>query len=288
MRPILPLLCLSALVALPVQALPLWEVTGRDNRVFLLGSIHFLREGIDRLPAAAITAYEDAELLVMELDLDDIDQAAVQATTLRYGVDPQGRTLEQLLGGAAWRRARDDAGRLGIDLAAFARFEPWLAALTITQIQLAAIGFDAGSGVEQQLLRLARRDGKEVRGLETVADQFAALDGLPATAQAAFLQQTIDEAGEIEAGVTKMLSAWQSGDTTAMEREFLDDVRAQRAVYRDVIVERNRNWLGKIRALLAGKDDVLIVVGTLHLVGPDSVIGMLEAAGYEVRKRPAN
>jgi uncharacterized protein YbaP (TraB family) len=40
----------------------------------------------------------------------------------------------------------------------------------------------------------------------------------------------------------------------------------------------------QIERLLDDKDDYLVVVGALHLVGKDSVIDLLERKGYELEQ----
>ena len=51
----------------------LWLAEGAHNRVYLLGSIHALRKSDHPLPSIIETAYDDAESLFMELDMDDLD-----------------------------------------------------------------------------------------------------------------------------------------------------------------------------------------------------------------------
>ncbi len=266
------------------DTLPLWEVAGRDGRIVLMGSIHFLRPGQDMLPDAAIDAVRAADTIYMELDLDDLDPAAAQAAVQRYGVDPQGRSLETLLGPRSWASAQAKAQKLGLDLATLRSFEPWLAAVTISQLQLAALGYDSQAGVEQQILALARDGRKEIRGLETVDQQFGALDGLPTATQAAFLEQTLDEAATMGEEIGRMVEAWRSGDTQTMAREFLGPVREQPELYRRIVVERNSDWARQLVPLLRDGKRYLVVVGTLHLVGPDSVIALLQKTGYTVRQ----
>ena len=289
MNPFRSLLAASLLIfgAAPVGAdsLPLWEVSGSGNgRVMLLGSMHFLRPGADSLPAAAVQALDEADVVIMELDLDDIDQASAQAAMQRYGIDPGGRTLDTLIGESAWRKAQASAKGLGLDLTMLRPFEPWLAAVTVAQLQLAALGYESDAGVEQQILRLSQRDGKEIRGLETVDQQFSALDSLPNTAQAGFLQQTLDESATMKDDIGRMVDAWRSGDTATMAREFLDPVQEQPQLYRRIVVDRNRDWLRQLRPLLRDGKNYLVVVGTLHLVGPDSLVAMLDDAGFTVRQ----
>lgn len=281
-------LLLASLLLLSVparpDALPMWQIDGPSARIHILGSIHFLRPGRDSLPPAVIAAYDEADIVMMEIDLDDLDPVAAQATLQRLGMDPQGRTLDVLLGDRDYQAALDKSRSLGFDLAVLRGFEPWLAALTVTQVQLQQLGFDASSGVEQQILRLAQRDRKDVRGLETLEQQLAAMDALPPAAQRAFLLQTLDEAATMKDEIDEIVAAWKAGDTRSMEEEFLADLQDQPDLYRRIVVDRNRDWAGQMNRLIRDRKNYLVVVGTLHLVGPDSLISMLDQAGHSPRQ----
>ena len=76
----------------------LWRAEGRSNVVYLLGSIHLLRAEDLPLPTVIDTAYEDAEVLIMELDMDDMDPAATQQIFTEAGVLRDGTTLRDLMG----------------------------------------------------------------------------------------------------------------------------------------------------------------------------------------------
>jgi uncharacterized protein len=55
-------------------------------------------------------------------------------------------------------------------------------------------------------------------------------------------------------------------------------------LYRPLTVDRNRKWIPQIERLLDAREDYLVVVGALHLVGTDSVIDLLERKGYKVKQ----
>ena len=80
----------------------LWRVAGERNDVYLLGSVHLLRESDYPVPSAIGEAYEQADTLVMELDLDDIDRAATQQLVDELAQVRDGASLESLLGPAAF------------------------------------------------------------------------------------------------------------------------------------------------------------------------------------------
>ncbi len=271
------------LAASSAVALPLWEVTGTRNHILLLGSIHTLRPSDYPLDPAIAKAVDAADVVYMELDMDDMDTVATSATVAGLARDPRGRQLPELLGSAAWSSALTQGQKIGIDMSSLAPFEPWYAAVVVTQLRLDQLGFDPSRGVENQIVVDAKKAGKEIRGLETLEGQLKALDALSPAAQRTFLLLTLEEAATIGDEVDDMISAWKAGDVPALDREMLDSVRDQPEVYRSLILRRNEGFSRAIAALANDSQDYLIVVGTLHLVGEDSVLSMLARDGLKTR-----
>lgn len=276
-------LLLAWLLVQPAAALPLWEVQGRTGRVWLLGSVHFLRPADQPLPQAVDDAIEAAQVIYLELDLDEPAGDAA-ATVAALATDPRGRDLRQLLGRSAWRDAGRRAAALDIDLEALRPYEPWYAALAISRLRLLQLGFDGDAGVEAHVARSAATAGKEIRGLETLAGQLESLDGLPLKVQRRFLAATLAEAADMSDSVDELMTAWRRGDSDALARSLLADATLEREVYQRVIVERNQRFLATIRSLADAGGDSLVVVGALHLVGDDGIIALLEAGGYPLRQ----
>jgi uncharacterized protein YbaP (TraB family) len=80
---------------------------------------------------------------------------------------------------------------------------------------------------------------------------------------------------------------WRRGDVAALSQLLTVEFRGKYpALYRRVNVERNQAWLPKLSALLdaGGADDTLVVVGTMHLLGPDGLVSQLRAKGYRVER----
>ena len=274
----------SSLVLLTAQALPLWELEGTQNRVWLMGSIHFLRKSDYPLPTRMTDAYAAADVVIMELDLAEIDPFASADIMIRMGVAREGRTLEDALGSRAWREAQRKAESIDIDLQLMATFEPWFAALQVTQLRLMQLGFDPSQGIESQLMLRAAEDGKQTGGLETLQAQLSALDSLSEEVQAAFLLQTLDEATQIDNQLEPIIAAWRAGDTRTLETELLQSLAEHPALYDSLLVDRNRDWAAQIAELADDSQDYLIVVGALHLVGNDSVLQLLERRGLRARQ----
>jgi len=272
------------IVAQAASSLALWELEDARGQVRLLGSVHFLRASDYPLPPELERAYDEADVVVMELDMDDLDPLRAQATIMQMAMDPQGRNLETLIGPQVYAQARKDAEAINVQLDMFQAFEPWFASLQITQLRLMQLGFDPNLGIEQQWAVRARSDGKEVRGLETLEDQLGALDSMPERVQKNFLLLTIEEAVQAENMIDRTLSAWRSGDLDALERETTQALVEQPLVYQKLLVDRNRAWARQIEALARDGGNYLIVVGSAHLLGEDSVLVMLDQDGFPARR----
>jgi uncharacterized protein YbaP (TraB family) len=262
-----------------------WRVEGeRGGEIVLLGSVHTLRDSDYPLPASVDALYERADALVMELDLDDLEPALIQTELLRAAMLPADTGLERVLDGSLYRAAADRAGTLGVDLGMLDRFEPWLVAITMLDLGMIELGYRPDRGIEQYLLGRARRDDKEIRGLETLENQVAVFDELPLAEQAALLEQTLNELDSAEDVMADMISAWRDGRLDALAVTLLADFEAFPSLYESLVVERNRAWIGTIEDLLDDGTGYLVVVGGLHLVGDDSVIDLLEARGHAVER----
>jgi uncharacterized protein YbaP (TraB family) len=263
----------------------LWELHGRHNTVYLMGSIHVLRPGDYPLAPPMMAAYAGAKSLVMEVDLGELDSGDVQTEMLSSALLPQGKTLADVLGPQRHARAEALARGIGVELSMFDQFAPWFVAEAISQLQLAQMGFDPQSGVEMYFMDRARSDGKTVAGLETAHDQIALFEAMSWDAQAEYLIASLEQAHDLPKEVDDMVHAWQRGDTHWFEQQLREDLGRDPGLYQSLLAARNRKWVPKIEALLNDDRDYLVIVGTGHLVGRDSVIDLLKKDGIGAVQR---
>jgi hypothetical protein len=280
------LLALSWPVAADGEGHPvtLWRAQGISNSVYLLGSIHLLREKDHPLPAAIDRAYDDADVLIMELDMDDLDSMATQRLFNQSGVLRDGRTLRDLMGDELYQRAETAAAASDIPIDLLSTSEPWLAAITVEMMSLYRIGFNPMLGIEMTMLARAVKDGKRIDGLEAVEDQLAFLDGLSLPAQRDMLIQTLEESATMRDSIDEMIRAWRYGDTKALETGMLDSFADHQELADALVNQRNRRWVSQIDELLDDSDDYLIIVGALHLVGEIGVPRLLEQKGIRIQQ----
>jgi uncharacterized protein YbaP (TraB family) len=259
----------------------LWSLKGKSNTVYLLGSVHFL-SAAEQLPTVLEDAYRESEVLVMEIDMDDLDPAEAQQVTMELGMKPAGKSLQQQLGQPTYTKLEARAKEVGVDPALLNRFKPWFAGMTLMQLQLMKMGLQPDAGVEQRFTTRATADKKPIHGLETLREQLSMLAGLPDKQQREFLLYSIEDADRMEEEIDSLLSAWRRGDTKALEQLLAEGFDRYPDLYRPLTTDRNRRWVSQVEDLLDDRDDYLVIVGTLHLVGKNSLIDLLEGKGHRV------
>lgn len=265
-----------------------WTVKGKANTVYFAGSVHALPKEHAHFPEQLERAYEAAKVVMLEVDLDDMDPLeAVQFITVNGTLPPE-KSLQDVVGEKDYARVSELAGNLGIPEMAITRLEPWAAALVLTQFALVKTGFDSNLGIDMQITERAKKDGKPVEGLETVIDQLSVFDARSFPEQTRFLLDSTDDAEHLGEDLSKLIDAWRTGDLRALEKEFAKERAKSPALYDALLVTRNHQWMPKIEALLNGDQDYLVVVGTLHYVGKDGLLSLLEKRGFKALPMPAS
>ncbi len=245
-----------------------------------------MRAADAKLPAAFNKAYSDASALVMEIDMDDLDPMQAQSWMVENGLYGDDGSLSQTLGKARFEKVERQTSALGIPAEAVDRFKPWMAAMTLAQLQLMKLGFDAESGVEKQLQAYAQSDHKEITGFETVQEQLGLLDHLSTPDQIKFLDLTLEEMHEMEGETDDLLTAWRNGNAQKLADMLGKEYGVAPGLYSTLVADRNRKWTPQIEKLLKADKNYMVVVGTLHIVGKGGLLDLLKADGFSARQLP--
>lgn len=263
-----------------------WRIShaSAPGELLVLGSIHVLRQQDYPLPPIVDTLYGQADAVVMELELDAIDAMTMQTGLMSAAIIEGGGGLSKLLEPDLYMLAERQAGELGVPLAMLEGFEPWFVAITLSSIGIVKLGYQPEMGLEQYILSRARRDGKDIVGLETLQDQVTVFDSLSASDQSALLEQTLLELRSTDAMMQELIQAWQDGELERLSAQLLDDFQQFPMLYDRLVAERNATWADQLAGMMENDDRLLVVVGALHLVGEKNVIDLLDARGFEVEQ----
>lgn len=263
----------------------LWEVESPNNTVYLLGSIHLLRETDYPLAPSIQSAFDEAETVVFEIDIAEAKSSQTLQTFLQ-AARPENldEYLVTALDAETYDLAEEAAARFGLPFSGFKNFEPWAFYVTLTGAQSLQLGFKPEHGIDSYLFNQASSADKEILALETIEEQFNFFDTLSVTVQANLIEQTLLELDTFETSLETMVSAWKSGDVSIFEDVVLDGFVDFPEAYNGLLVQRNQNWIPDIESFINQSEDYLVVVGAAHLVGEDSVIQLLQNKGYVVEQ----
>lgn len=263
----------------------LWEIESANNTVYLLGSIHLLRETDYPLSQSIQAAFDDAETLVFEVDIADAESPrAIEAFVQAALPDSPDEAIYNALDGDTYRLAQSTAAELGLPFAGFNSFEPWAFYLNISVFKLLQLGFDPAYGIDSYFYRQAAAADKTILSLETLEQQLGFLDDLSAPIQADLVEQTLLELDTLETVMGTMVAAWQMGDVPTFESVVLDGFVDFQEAYDALLVQRNQSWIPAIESYIDQPEDYLVIVGAAHLVGENSVVQLLEDEGYTVQQ----
>ncbi len=275
------ILCLW--LATPAWAVPaMWQVEQGKRQITLYGTIHALPKGTDWLTAQAARAFNRAGTLVVEI-AGPPDPAAMRAVVMELGRLPTPVPLASRLPDDLKPKADALLKATGLPPGALDGMESWLAALTLVQIEVARAGLDPAAGVDVALIARARAAGKPLVGLETPRGQLALFDGLPEADQRLLLASAIADAGKTGEQMQGLVAAWAAGDVERILTDF-DDASLSPELERRLFRDRNAAWADWVQAALKKPGRHFMAVGAAHMAGPHSLIALLKARGFKVKR----
>jgi uncharacterized protein YbaP (TraB family) len=266
------------------QAAPaLWVLRDADSTIYLFGTVHLMRPGVEWMTPQVSEAFNGSEELWLELE-NPGDQAGAAPLVMQLGISPQ-TPLSSLLTAEEFAELDRAARTIGLSGAAMDPMRPWLAALTLSVAPLQAAGFDPTHGIDMVLRAQAVEAGRPIRGLETMEQQFRFFAGMPEQDQVSFLRDSLGGFDEAVALVDQMAGHWASGDPDALYAIGGAEMKTTYPNLYDVILtNRNTDWANQIQTEMEGSGTVFIAVGALHLAGPDSVQAILESRGVTAQR----
>jgi uncharacterized protein YbaP (TraB family) len=270
---------LASLCALPSGRPALWRVRSPNGvEATLFGAVHALPEGTAWRSPALDAAISRVQVVAFEIDDPPEAQTASLNQVLAEGVTAKSR-LSTKLSAQGQARLKTAAAKLGLDFDRLDQAEPWLAEIILSRALISDAKIPTGVGVEGQIVA-ALPPGTRMVGLERPGESAAQLRGAPEATQLAVLEQRLAGAGrDVRADYDRSLVLWLAGDVNGMEAMVAEMSEGKRNL---MLWARNRLWLARISTLLSGRENVLIVVGAAHMLGPDGLPSILRAQGYTV------
>jgi uncharacterized protein len=262
----------------------LWRIQGDHNVVYLLGSVHILPSSAYPLKPALQRAFDESQRVVFEINLGNVTSQDVTHEFKRTGFYPPGETLARHVSPGTSAVLQRTLPQLDVSWESVQRLRPWFLAEILSSRYLEAVGFHADLGIDEYFYRQARARRKEVQGLETLRDQAQILTGFTDRQSEEYLRSTLAGLPAYSALLRVVITAWQNGQVDLLDQLLNQNERTDPRAFRLLFADRNAKWLPAIEGFTHSRENVLVVVGTGHLVGSDGVVETLRRRGYYVRQ----
>lgn len=260
----------------------LWKISGNgiDKASYLFGTIHMLCKEDAFLSNNLVSAIEKSDRVYLELDMDNLFEMFGAMTKMKMSNDT---TLADLLTAEEYKRVKEhfESKKTMLPFSMLETYKPLLASSLLME---GGIGCDEQVAMEQLIMEEAKKKGKRIEGLETMAYQMSVFDSIPYKMQAQELLKSIsigDKDTDGDKEFSEMMNAYKDQDLEKLG-DMITKSDAGMMHYQDVLLNnRNRNWVEKLKILLKEKS-LVIAVGAGHLPGETGVINLLRKAGYKV------
>ncbi len=258
----------------------LWKSHLHGKTLYLMGSIHVLRASHHPLPAVMEEAFQESDLIVFEINQQEMENQASQQLLATKGLYRGNETLGQNIDKSTFQALQRHLDNLKLPMTIFQPMKPAYCALVITMMEFQRLGFEAKYGLDHYFADKARRHGKKIAALESAEFQINLFFNMAEQDQEKFLQQTLLELDTFARESDRMAQAWERGEGDKLHGILAASFHEFPGIYEKIIINRNKAWLPQIEALLEQHQRVLVVVGAGHLVGPHSVLKLLEDQGH--------
>ncbi|WP_324827454.1 TraB/GumN family protein [Qipengyuania zhejiangensis] len=260
----------------------LWKVADEDTTIYLFGTVHALPQDVEWFNGPIATALGSAGTLVTEIPASATSDPAAQQRVAMQAMLPADQSLRTILSEEDRASYEGALTALGLPVAAFDRFEPWFAGMTLAVLPLMKSGWSAESGVEKTVEVKASAEVQR-DALETLDYQIALFDSLPLESQIAFLMASADNIDAIVPLMDQMVAEWLEGDADGLA-ELMNQGLTDPTLAKALLYDRNANWAGWIDDRMDAPGTVFIAVGAGHLAGKQSVQDYLTERGFVVAR----
>ena len=257
----------------------LWEVSGNGlvQSSYLFGTFHLMCKDDIHLSNQLKTALAQSDTVYMEMDMDD---PSTMLGSLLFMNMKDGKTLEQLYTPAEYKKVKDFfTDSLHTPISFLQSMKPMLLeALLYPKL----MPCKAVSGVEEELVKIAKQEKKEIKGLETMEFQASVFDSIPYSEQAKELLNSIDSLSAYKTMFDTMMNVYKSQRINEIEALFNKSEFGMKD-HQDILLnDRNKNWVKQLKSITK-TNSVFVAVGAGHLVGKEGLISLLRKEGYTVK-----
>ena len=273
----------------------LYKISGNGLKSpsYIVGTYHLAPASFADEIKGMNEAFAAVEQVYGEVDMQSAQ--ASQMAMLQAMMLPEGKDVSDMFTAEEMERINAYVREsMGFDLNhpmlrdQLGRMRPSVLAMQLAVLQFMKVtpNFNPSALIDDHFQKEARKCGKRVGGFESAEFQIELLYGdCTEEDERKALLKLVDDNETLLKEMRDMTEAYFSFDMKGIEAltfGSLDNGEMTIEEFREMITDRNHNWVKMMPAIMEAKP-TLFVVGAGHLPGDEGVLELLKAQGYKVK-----
>ena len=254
----------------------LWEISGNGlaRPSYLYGTVHMLCANDYTVSEVIKQKLLGTRKLYLEVDITKpgIQQELMMQMKLTE------TTLDKELGADFQQVDQAFQKITGISLNMFKQFKPFVSTSMLT---LQTLDCPDKIQTETILSGIAKNAKIGIEGLETVADQVAAINAQPLDSQLHAFKKMVLEFDFSKKEMRELVRVYQLNHTDSIYA-YMKNQSMSNDFEQHMLIRRNRNWIPKMIAAIHDAP-AFFAVGAGHLGGQEGVLALLRDKGYQLK-----
>jgi uncharacterized protein YbaP (TraB family) len=254
-----------------------WEISGKELKEpsYLFGTIHIICRQDYFMPEMVKQKFASSKNVFLEMDMDD---PKMQMKMMQLAMLPKGESLPKLFGKDYALVDSFFKKNTQFPLAMFNQFKPMMIMSLLTMETLTC---EDTESYETNFMGMAKKQGKDIKGLETIEDQMRVFDNIPDSVEVKNIVKMVKEFDEQKKQFAEMVNVYKEQNISKLQQELSASPDTMGAED-ELLTKRNNNWIPVMEKNMK-EDASFFAVGAGHLAGKNGVIQLLRKAGYTVK-----
>lgn len=268
-----------------------WQATdSRGNSVYMMGTIHVADKDALVLPDYFEAAYAKCDALAVECD---VSSANFDLSIYSKYMYTDGTTIKDHVPEEQYNAAVRTLTETGVYMSAFDYMKPVMWSEYVELAAAGEAGLSSNYGIDVNMIKRAKSDGKELLELESVDFQLELLANLSDDIQAMLFEEIAYDGvmEDYKKLLAETYTEWKNGndisEASASPTESSVDEETLKLAeeYNKILIDdRNVGMEEKIKSYMEDGKKVMVLAGTAHFYGEKGIISLLENDGYTIRK----
>ncbi len=273
--------CWSAPGAKPA----LYQAAKGDLTVFILGSIHVGKGDYFPLDPIIEQTLSSVDELYLEVNPAQLQPENMMPTLRQYAQLPAPIPLKNRISQPIYQQLNSTLQHYKLQPEQFAYMRDWYIVMQLSMAKIQEIGMQPKFGIDQYMAQQAVKLNIPVDGLETVAEQFAAISLMDDLGSEVIYENMLTELSMAEQWLSEIENAWRLGLSDKLHALYDEYDQRQHAaeLMQALLDQRNENWQQKIIHWPANKR-YMLVVGDMHVHGNHNILELLKQAGFTITR----